>query len=343
MSRACLDRPRRGRARRSPPFTRSTSTTRTRCPRWGATRPSRPIQPWLRERDSISRGPLRRLALRDREHGPRGEDGHRRRPARSSRGGPRSSSSGRRDARRLRRHAGLERAGHDRGGRRGPRARGGRAAARRRRGRRRRRRSTDGTAEILDRLDARPTRCVSSACERNRGHGPSVARRARAGAGASGSSSSTPTASSSSADFWRLWERREEADLVLGVRAARRDPAHRARALPRGIRDGRLALVAPPRARPERPVPARCDASSGTTCAPLARHGRARALDPRRASAPSRAAGASLEVPVTHLPRARGRSSLRAWRLVRFSARGLAQLVRFRLARRAGARGVGRT
>jgi hypothetical protein len=42
-----------------------------------------------------------------------------------------------------------------------------------------------------------------------------------------------------------------------------------------------------------------------------------------------------IEVPVTHLPRETGTVSLRALRLVRFSARGLGQLValRYRLAR----------
>ena len=46
-----------------------------------------------------------------------------------------------------------------------------------------------------------------------------------------------------------------------------------------------------------------------------------------------------VEVPVTHLPRERGSSTLRTLRLVRFSARGLFQLVSFR---RKLARGAGR-
>ena len=37
-----------------------------------------------------------------------------------------------------------------------------------------------------------------------------------------------------------------------------------------------------------------------------------------------------MEVPVTHLPRETGTVSLRTLRLVRFSARGLGQLVAFR-------------
>ncbi len=81
-----LDRRTTCRSRRC---TRSTSSTPIRSRRSSATRRSRSIQPWLMERDDLLARPLRLVALRDRQHGPRREDGHRRRapPRRGPPGG----------------------------------------------------------------------------------------------------------------------------------------------------------------------------------------------------------------------------------------------------------------
>ena len=86
--------------------------------------------------------------------------------------------------------------------------------------------STDGSAAVLDRLAAeRPWLHVVHA-ERNRGHGPSV-RRALALAGGDWIFQLDSDGHFDLADFWRLWAERERGDLVLGVRVDRHDPLHR--------------------------------------------------------------------------------------------------------------------
>jgi dolichol-phosphate mannosyltransferase len=195
--------------------------------------------------------------------------------------------------------------------------------------------STDGTPAILAELaDGRPWLQVRRA-DRNAGHGPSVVR------GLEEASGDWIFQLDSDGQFVvaeidRLWSRRETADIVLGIRAARRDPGHRL-ALSRFVRLVVSALVG----RHVR------DANIPFRLFRAALWADVRPFLPRPALAPSIlvAVGAVargwriVEVPVTHLPRERGASSLRQFRLVLFSLRGLLQLIAFRVAlARAGRR-----
>ena len=187
--------------------------------------------------------------------------------------------------------------------------------------------STDGTAGVLAELAGELEQLRVITLTQNRGHGGAVLEglgRARADWIFQLDSDGQFVL----ADFGRLWERREAADLVLGVRAHRRDPLHRL-ILSSGVR---LVVSALAMRRVRDPnVPFR-----------LIRRALWEDVSPlvgADALAPSIlvAVGAAvrgwrvMEVEVTHLPRAGGHSSLRAWRLIRFSARGLGQLVTFRL------------
>jgi len=189
-------------------------------------------------------------------------------------------------------------------------------------------RSTDATPEILDRLaESRPWLRVHHAM-RNEGHGPSVV------AGLTLAHAPWIFQLDSDRQFVvgelaALWERRHEADLVLGVRVKRRDPFHRL-ALSLAVR-AVVSAIARRRLRDPN-VPFRLIRRElWEELAPL--------IGPETL-APSIfvAVGAAVrgrrivEVPVTHLPRAHGTSSLRAWRLVRFSVAGLLQLLAFRRA-----------
>ena len=133
-------------------------------------------------------------------------------------------------------------------------------------------------------------------------------------------------------DFWKLWDRRQEADLVLGNRVSRHDPVHRLvlAKLVRLVvsRIGRRRVLDPN-------VPFK-----------LMRAGVWRDLDryiDRSALAPSImiVVGALMRrwkidsVPVEHRPRRHGNSTLRLGHLVGFSWRGLRQLVAFRSSLRA--------
>ncbi len=186
--------------------------------------------------------------------------------------------------------------------------------------------STDTTPVVLATLAAeRPwLRVIRS--QRNRGHGPSV----RAGLDAAAGDWIFQLDSDGQfvvAEFSELWRRREDADLVLGVRVQRRDPRHRL-LLSQAVR---IAVWLLTRRRIRDPnVPFRLFRRS--LWAEL------RPLIPRETLAPSIfvVVGAlvhghrTIEVPVTHRPRQHGTSSLRSLRLVRFGLRGLGQLLRFR-------------
>jgi glycosyltransferase involved in cell wall biosynthesis len=191
--------------------------------------------------------------------------------------------------------------------------------------------STDETPAILERLARdRPWLNVQRP-ERNAGHGPAVIRGLRL-ARAEWVFQIDSDGQFVVAEFARLWDRRESADLVLGVRTQRNDPLHRL-LLSRTVRIA-TSLLAGRRIR---------DANT-----PFRLLRRAVWVDLEGLMAPETLApnilvtlGAAVrgwrivDVPVTHLPRERGVSSLRALRLVRFSLRGLRQLVgyRYRLAR----------
>jgi glycosyltransferase involved in cell wall biosynthesis len=84
--------------------------------------------------------------------------------------------------------------------------------------------STDGTPALLAALDDPRVRVIRA--ERNRGHGPSVAAALRAARG-EWLLQLDSDAQVVLEDFWRMWPEREHADLVLGIRRPRHDPAHR--------------------------------------------------------------------------------------------------------------------
>jgi dolichol-phosphate mannosyltransferase len=129
-------------------------------------------------------------------------------------------------------------------------------------------------------------------------------------------------------EFTELWERRHQFDLVLGRRVHRHDPVHRL-VLTRVVAAA-VSLLAGRRLRDPN-VPFKL--FRRTLWEDV------RPFLPDGSLAPSIliAAGAVVrgwrvgEVPVSHLERPAGRSTLRALRLLRFSARGLRQLLRFRL------------
>ena len=86
--------------------------------------------------------------------------------------------------------------------------------------------STDATASILDRLAREREWLVVEHASRNAGHGPSVVRGLRMSRG-EWIFQLDSDGQFEVADFWKLWEARTEADLVLGVRVDRSDPLHR--------------------------------------------------------------------------------------------------------------------
>jgi dolichol-phosphate mannosyltransferase len=185
--------------------------------------------------------------------------------------------------------------------------------------------SSDGTGAILDRLtDKRAWLTVEHATV-NAGHGPSVVRGLRRASG-DWVFQIDSDGQFEVADFWKLWERRSDADLVLGVRIARQDPGHRLvlsriialtvsmlarrrlrdpnipfRLIRRELWDDLEPLIGPTALAP----------SIQVTVGAVARAWRV------------------IEVPVRHLPRTRGSSSLRSLRLVSFSLRGLRELITF--------------
>lgn len=189
-------------------------------------------------------------------------------------------------------------------------------------------RSTDATPRLLDELASGDPRIRVEHAAVNSGHGPSLFRAIEL------SSTSSPWIFHADSDgqfipgdFWALWERRQEADLVLGVRADRNDPRHRL-VLTRIVRLGVTGLAG--RRITDANVPFK-----------LFRRKLWDELSPMMPSptlAPSvlLALGASVrcrrivEVSVTHLARPHGVSTLRLWRLVRFSLAGLAQMLIFR-------------
>lgn len=186
--------------------------------------------------------------------------------------------------------------------------------------------STDETPQILERLAHGRAWLHVHRAEQNAGHGASVLR----GLGLAQGEWIFQNDSDGQcvvADFPQLWNRRHECDLALGVRVQRRDPLHRL-ALTRVVRMATSALAGQRIA----------DANT-----PFRLLRRVAWEDLRPLIAPETLAPSILvtlgsfargwrviEVSVTHLPRERGTSTLRKLRLVRFSLRGLGQLLAFR-------------
>ena len=134
------------------------------------------------------------------------------------------------------------------------------------------------------------------------------------------------------AEFQRLWAVRDESDLVLGVRVKRRDPLHRL-VLTRAVQ-GAASIVAGRRMHDVNTPFRLLRKSVWVDCAGLMESD---TLAPNiLVSVAAVVRGWRVRtVPVTHLPRESGTSTLRWVRLLRFSLRGLRQLVvfRYRLAR----------
>jgi dolichol-phosphate mannosyltransferase len=185
--------------------------------------------------------------------------------------------------------------------------------------------STDQTGSILERMaEDRPWLTVERA-QVNAGHGPSVVRGLRRASG-EWIFQLDSDGQFLVAEFQILWAARGEADLVLGVRKHRRDAGHRillSRIIARTV-----SLLAGRRLRDPN-VPFR-----------LVRKELWEDLEPligESALAPSimvslgavRRSWRVREVPVTHLPRAAGSSTLRAWRLLSFCLAGLRDLLAF--------------
>jgi dolichol-phosphate mannosyltransferase len=186
--------------------------------------------------------------------------------------------------------------------------------------------SWDGTPAILSFLaDERSCVRVIRSNE-NRGHGASVLRGL---AEASGDWIFHVDSDGQFivSEFVELWERRHHFDLVLGRRVHRHDPVHRL-VLSRVVATA-ASLLAGRRLRDPN-VPFKLFRRT------LWEDVRPFVSDGSLAPSILIAAGAVIrgwrlvEVPVSHRARPAGRSTLRAFRLLGFSARGLGQLLRFR-------------
>lgn len=191
--------------------------------------------------------------------------------------------------------------------------------------------STDETPRILERLaQHRPWLHVHRA-KQNAGHGAAVLRGLELAHG-EWIFQIDSDGQFVVGEFPRLWDRRDEADLVLGLRTNRHDPLHRL-VLTRAVRLAASVLAG--RRITDANTPFRLMRRSlwddlqpviqPDTLAPNIFVTLGAAVRGRRI----------VDVPVTHLPREVGTSTLRALRLLRFSLRGLRQLVafRYRLAR----------
>ena len=161
----------------------------------------------------------------------------------------------------------------------------------------------------------------------NRGHGPSLRRAIDASSGdwilhLDSDGQFDPS------ELPSLWERRDDADLVLGVRRARHDPRHRLvlTTLTRTF----VSALAGRRVR---------DANTPFKLIRRSLMDHLAPYVPEDAFAPSilivlgaaRAGARIVEVDVTHLARPHGRSSLRLGRLGRAVARSAVQTIRFRI------------
>lgn len=129
------------------------------------------------------------------------------------------------------------------------------------------------------------------------------------------------------ADFALLWARRGEADLVLGVRKRRHDPLHRL-VLSRLV--ARVSSLLARRRLRDANTPFRLLRRDAWEDLSPALQASALAPNVLMTVGAGLRGWRVLEVPVRHLPRSGTPSTLRALRLVRFSLRGLAQLIAYR-------------
>jgi glycosyltransferase involved in cell wall biosynthesis len=187
--------------------------------------------------------------------------------------------------------------------------------------------STDGSGALLDRLAAERPWLEVLRNSANRGHGPSV-RTGFEHAGGEWIFALDSDGNVAAADFWRLWERRQDADLVLGIRTNRTDGAHRqlltriVRIVVSALAGRRLSDANVPFRLLRRELWAELRGAIGeSTLAPSIFVSLGAAVRGRRI----------VQVPVGYRARPQDISTLRWGRLVSFSARGLGQLVAFRI------------
>lgn len=187
-------------------------------------------------------------------------------------------------------------------------------------------RSTDSTPRLLDDYARRFPSVRVEHAPANQGHGPTL-RRALDLSSGDWIFHVDSDRQFIADDFWALWERRAEADIVLGVRTARRDPPHRL-ALSVVV-NASVRILGGHRVR---------DANSPFRLYrrafwnEMAPHVRPDTLAPSifLVLAAARRGGRIRQVPIRHLPREHAPSTLSLLRLIRFSTKGLVQLVRFR-------------
>jgi dolichol-phosphate mannosyltransferase len=192
--------------------------------------------------------------------------------------------------------------------------------------------STDATPSVLDGLAAANGWLTVIHAERNQGHGPSL-RQAFESSEGEWLFQMDSDGQQVAAELWDLWARREEADVVVGVRRGRSEGRHRdvvsafARVAARLAGGARLRDVNVPFKLIRREV---WEDLRGDV--------------PARPVAPSLliAVGASVrgwrvsEVEISHLPRRAGSSTVDVAALIRLTAGALRELIRFR--RRVGRR-----
>ena len=184
--------------------------------------------------------------------------------------------------------------------------------------------STDDSFCVATRCAAVDTRVRVERMKQNSGHGPTLLR-AIDSSRADWIFHVDSDRQFMAEDFWKLWRERENADLVLGVRAQRHDPFHRL-LLTRVVR--LFVSILARRKLQDANVPfklfkreawnlVRTDLDADTLAPSIML-----AIGTARL-------GRIVEVDVRHLPRVHAPSTLRAWRLLKFSIHGLVELVSF--------------
>lgn len=185
--------------------------------------------------------------------------------------------------------------------------------------------SQDSTPEILDGIAARFSQVVALR-KANGGHGDALLYGLQRAEGRyiflTDSDGQTDPE-----DFWALWRERDRSEFICGVRTRRQDPLHRL-VISRLLRFGIWMLFG-------------VQCRDGNAPFKLFRREfweRAGPLVPRGTLTPSlflcvaakRSLDRVIEVDIRHLPRRTGSCSIAYMKLVRFCARALFQLVKFR-------------
>lgn len=185
--------------------------------------------------------------------------------------------------------------------------------------------STDSTRDILYGL-AETHKELNVISQANAGHGPALVTGMAL--------SSAPwiflidsDRQQDAADFWLLWDKRDEKDLIMGVRQGRNDGKGRA-VISAGLRQFGQILFGARLADPNVPfklVGRRLWVEAGPIIGPCC-------LIPSAALAmvAARRGFAIAEVPISHRERQGGKTTLIGWRLIRLCLRAAYQLLRLR-------------